>query len=315
MDKVGTAGMFLRSEGQQLDFTSGVIDLSDMFNTGVAPVVNKLLVDTGAEDPILESLQDNAEEARTRGVESRKFLAEPAQKSTESTFGFEKPTRTPEQTPSDPSNFDQNFEQDFTLSEEPKSQPESESTPRFASDSSFDAADFTFNREARLDSKGRLKVYNPPSGDGGGAFEVAGITARYQREEATRLRSLIQQGKHEQAKSEAKAFFRKRAEPFTKYAKQQGLQLQLADTVHHRGEGGLRRVLQRATGSKSKSYATLIRQLDSDPEALGKFNKARVDYELIEIDRGRSSRKRFKEGLLNRFAAANKEAQKVNRLS
>lgn len=118
MNKVGAAGMFLRSEGQQLDFTSGVIDLSDMFNTGVAPVVNKLLVDTGAEDPILESLQDNAEEARTRGVESRKFLAEPAQKSTGSTFGFEAPTQTPESTPSDPSNFDQNFEQDFSLGDE-----------------------------------------------------------------------------------------------------------------------------------------------------------------------------------------------------
>jgi hypothetical protein len=183
--------------------------------------------------------------------------------------------------------------------------------PQFVTKGGKDPVDFIFNSEAQRDKAGRLKVYNPPSGDGGGAFEVAGITARYQPKEAAKLRDLIQQGKHKEAETYAKDFYRKRAEPFIKYTDKAGIQLQLADTVHHRGEGGLRRVLQRATGSNSKSYEDLIGQLNEDPKALDKFNRARVDYEMEEIDRGRASRQKFKKGLLNRFKNADIAARQL----
>ena len=187
------------------------------------------------------------------------------------------------------------------------------SPDKLTTNGSFDPASFTFNKEARIRG-GKLKVYKPPSGDGGGSFEVAGITQRYQPNEAKRLKRLISQGNNSQAIEEAKAFYRKRGAPFTKYANQKGLQLQLSDTVHHRGEGGLRKILQRATGMKTKSYASLIKSLDSRGDALNRFNKARSDYEWQEIDRGRASRVKFKDGLRNRFRDAHNAAKKANTL-
>lgn len=183
---------------------------------------------------------------------------------------------------------------------ETPSQP-SQPAPRGNAPSGFDPADFTFNSEARRDKSGKLRVYSPPSGDGGGAYEIAGITERYQPKEAAQLRSLIAEGRQDEAEQVARQFYAKRAEPFTQYASTPGIQLQLTDTVHHRGEGGLRRVLQRATGSDSKDYGQLIQSLESDPEALRKFHEARVSYEDEEVDRGRASRAKFRKGLQNRF--------------
>lgn len=174
-----------------------------------------------------------------------------------------------------------------------------------------DPADFIFNSEARRDKQGRLQVYVPPSGDGGGSFEIAGITAKYQPKEAARLKSLIEAGQVDQAEAEAKDFYRRRAAPFTRFTENKGLQLQLADTVHHRGEGGLRRVLQRATGSDTKDYGELIGTLANDPTALDRFNEARQAYEWEEVDRGRASRKKFRQGLQNRFNKADAAARRL----
>jgi hypothetical protein len=171
--------------------------------------------------------------------------------------------------------------------------------------------DFIFQSEARRDAKGRLQVYTPPSGDGGGSFEVAGITARFQPKEAARLKALVESGQTDQAEAEAKDFYRRRSAPFTRFTDNAGLQLQLADTVHHRGEGGLRRVLQRATGSEAKDYGELIGTLSKDPAALDKFSAARQSYEWEEVDKGRSSRKKFRQGLQNRFNKADAAARRL----
>jgi hypothetical protein len=179
--------------------------------------------------------------------------------------------------------------------------PKKSTLERGRTSESFDAASVVYDNEVRRDSKGNPTIYNPPSGDGGGAFEFAGITARYQPKEAARLRSLIDQGKVQEAEDEAKAFYRKRAEPYVKHSSDPGIQLQLTDTVHHRGEGGLRQILQRATGSNSKSYGELIQMLEKMPNAHDKFHQARRSYELEVVDRGRKSRKKFRPGLLNRF--------------
>jgi len=166
---------------------------------------------------------------------------------------------------------------------------------------STDPASILFENEARRDSSGKLRVYQPPKGDGGGAFEVAGITARYQPREAARLRKLIEEGRHDEAEAEAKAFYAKRAAPFVKHTERKGLQLQLTDTVHHRGEGGLRSILRRATGTSEMTTPEMIRMLDADPDALRKFDAARRDYEAKVVDRGRSERAKFRKGLDNRF--------------
>lgn len=174
---------------------------------------------------------------------------------------------------------------------------------------SGDFADFMFESEARKDSQGRLQVYNPPSGDGGGAYEVAGITATYQPKEAARLKAMIDAGRNDEAVAAAKDFYRQRAAPFTSLTQNKGLQLQLADTVHHRGEGGLRRVLQRATGSDDGDYGALINQLSTREDALDAFHSARQAYEWEEVDRGRASRKKFRKGLQNRFNKADSAAR------
>jgi len=186
----------------------------------------------------------------------------------------------------------------------PAEDPPDYNRPAISGTRYADPVDFTFNSEAQRDSNGKLRVYQPPSGDGGGAFEVAGITARYQPKEAARLKSMIEAGDTAGAEAAAKEFFRQRAAPFTSQTANQGLRLQFTDTVHHRGEGGLRRILQRATGSDSKSYGELIHTLEADPKALESFNRARQDYEWEEVDRGRESRKKFRRGLQNRFDRA-----------
>ena len=172
-------------------------------------------------------------------------------------------------------------------------------------------ADFTFRKEAQLKG-GKLAVYKPPAGDGGGAFEVAGITARYQPKEAAELKALVEAGKHQEAESRAKLFFAKRAEPFIKHTNRSGIQLQLTDIVHNRGEGGLRSILQRATGmAGEKDYQKLIQTLNADPQALEKIHKARVSYEMEVVDRGRASRAKFRQGLMNRFNAAYTASQQI----
>lgn len=180
--------------------------------------------------------------------------------------------------------------------------PDYNSAPRM--DAGGDPADFIFNSEARRNSRGDLSIYQPPSGDGGGAYEIAGITARYQPQEAAKLKAMIEAGDSAGAEAYAKDFYRQRAAPFTGLTQNRGLQLQLADTVHHRGEGGLRRVLQRATGSNSRDYGTLITDLGGREDALDAFHQARQGYEWDEVDRGRDSRKKFRKGLQSRFTSA-----------
>lgn len=305
--------IFGRPDGQAFDLTQGV-DMLDFFNDGVANPLNK--IDTTINTFGIKSNEDTTEEDDRKvayksamgkvGFEMMQNRYNNDSQFKEWDFGFEKekndvplPNNGMEQS-SNPlvptTNFNMN-----------------PSTPSYqAPTGDFDPADFTFQREARKDDQGRLSVYAPPKGDGGGAYEVAGITAKYQPNEANRLKSLIAQGKHDQAEQEAKEFYRKRASPFIQHTTNKGLQLQLADSVHHRGEGGLRRILQRATGFDTKNYGQLISQLEKDPQALDRFNKARIDYEMKEIDRGRQSRVKFREGLMNRFTQAHQAAKQAN---
>ena len=50
---------------------------------------------------------------------------------------------------------------------------------------------------------GKLQVYKLPVGDGGGAFEIAGINDRYHPSKAGQLKALIENGQHEKAEAEA----------------------------------------------------------------------------------------------------------------
>lgn len=263
---------------------------AEIFNRGLAPRVNQLFNDFMPEDV------DQPEAAAPSSYASAEAAFTPEQDS------FLTPQQIPSELPPDP-----------TGSVASPIAPEEE-TPDFStpiSERYDDPADFTFGVEAQRDSKGRLSVYAPPSGDGGGAFEVAGITAKHQPEEAARLRDMVNAGKTQEAEAAAKQFYRQRAAPYVRYTGNPGLQLQIADSVHHRGEGGLRRILQRATGSDAKDYEELIGALNEAPDPLNAFHSARQDYEWEEVDRGRSSRKKFRKGLQNRFNKANAAARQL----
>lgn len=172
-----------------------------------------------------------------------------------------------------------------------------------------DPAEFTFGVEARRDKQGRLRVYSPPSGDSGGAFEIAGITSRFQPKEAARLRQLVESGQSDVAEAEAKDFYRRRAAPFIGFTENKGIQFQVSDIVHHRGEGGLRRVLQRAAMSDDKDYGKLIAELNNMSDPLGALHAARQDYEWEEVEKGQAERKKFRQGLQNRFNKADAAAR------
>jgi hypothetical protein len=55
----------------------------------------------------------------------------------------------------------------------------------------------------------------------------------------------------------------------------------------------------------------LIGTLSKDPAALDKFSAARQSYEWEEVDKGRSSRKKFRQGLQNRFNKADAAARRL----
>src|ERR1700730_9046603 len=65
-------------------------------------------------------------------------------------------------------------------------------------------AESILNFEARRDKQGRLQVYKLPPGDGGGAFEVAGINERYHPQEAQHLADLISAGRYDEAEAAAR---------------------------------------------------------------------------------------------------------------
>src|SRR5882672_2227142 len=57
------------------------------------------------------------------------------------------------------------------------------------------------NFEARRDKKGRLAVYKLPPGDGGGAYEVAGINEKYNKEVCDALVAMIEQSRFDDAEA------------------------------------------------------------------------------------------------------------------
>ncbi len=280
--------IFSPDPGHITDFSA--VSVSDIFDNVVAPRFNQF-------EPLLD---ENAEYG---------LPGEPEDLDAASLFQPRRADFTPPLPPSSRSAREPSDDPLAAYALPPPTPAQEASAARPTGD--FDPAEFTFNSEARRDKQGRLSVYAPPSGDGGGSFEVAGITARYQPKEAARLRELIRAGRHDEAEEQAKAFYRQRAEPFTRHTDNRGLQLQLSDTVHHRGEGGLRRVLQRATGSRSTNYESLIGQISSMDDPLSAFNDARRSYEWEEVDRGRESRRKFRQGLRNRFNKADQAARRL----
>src|SRR5260370_1887256 len=98
---------------------------------------------------------------------------------------------------------------------------------------------------------GKLQVYTLPVGDGGGAYEVAGINDRYHPVMAPKLKKLIESDAHAQAEKEAASYIEEYTRPVLKFfpdaataEDNPAIEFVLRDTAFNRGAKGAATVLQ-----------------------------------------------------------------------
>ena len=164
------------------------------------------------------------------------------------------------------------------------------------------------NFEARRDSQGRIAIYELPSVDGGGTYEVAGINDRYHPEQARRLADLIRAGRYQDAEAEAREFIAKYTDVVAPWCSITAIEAYLRDSAFNRGPRGAARILQRAVGADDDGFVgpqTLeaIRAAEVAPRALlNGLRQAREQYERQVV--GRDETSIFWNGLVNRWNKA-----------
>ncbi|MDQ3547130.1 MAG: hypothetical protein M3429_11550 [Verrucomicrobiota bacterium] len=157
--------------------------------------------------------------------------------------------------------------------------------------------------EGRRDAKGHLRVYILPSGDGGGRYEVAGINDRYHPQEASRLRQLIEAGRHDEAEDYAAEVIAAYTDMVAKWTTVPAIECYLRDSAFNRGPGGAAKILQIALGVKvdggvGPETLKAMREAEKDPvKLLAALRVAREKYELRVAGR----REKFWKGLVNRW--------------
>lgn len=160
--------------------------------------------------------------------------------------------------------------------------------------------------EARRDAQNRLTVYQLPSGDGGGRFEVAGINERYDRPVAYQLAGLIQKGDYDEAERVACVYIAHFTDGVRDWSSVPGVEFFLRDTAFNRGLKGCALILQMALGVPAdgsvgpQMRAALAKAEAADPRMLlTRLRLAREIYERKVVKRDESSK--FWKGLVNRW--------------
>lgn len=179
--------------------------------------------------------------------------------------------------------------------------------------------------EGRFDNDGDLRVYKLPAGDGGGAYEVAGINERYHPKKAAELKALIESGKSEEAERQAALYIVDYTDgvlkffPSPEYAeKNPHVEFLLRDSCFNRGLKGAATILQIALsvpvdgviGPVSKS--AFKRALDADPNGCAiAITAARETYERNSYPwkpGKRDESSKFWKGLSSRWDKAHSSA-------
>ncbi len=176
-----------------------------------------------------------------------------------------------------------------------------------------------FDREARFDKQGRLRVYYLPKGDGGGSYEVAGINNKYHPEMASRLKSLIDMGLDDEARVEAEQYIMHYTQPAADLlssggVSDSGTELFLRDVFMNGGPGGMKRVLNRTLGlpDDAEDAQTSQRLRDymtqhSTRELLDSLKEKRDEW-YEGIADGNPQKRRFLAGWNNRSDIVYKQA-------
>ena len=180
--------------------------------------------------------------------------------------------------------------------------------------------------EGRYKDK-KLQIYYLPVGDGGGAFEIAGINDRYHPEKASELRDLIEQGQHTEAEDAAAAYIEQYTRPVLKFfpspeaaEANPAIEFVLRDCCFNRGLKGAATILQIALnvdidGIVGENTREEFGQQLSDPGAhsvLEEITEARETYERNSYPwktGKRDEKSKFWKGLNNRWARAHTKAQ------
>lgn len=164
------------------------------------------------------------------------------------------------------------------------------------------------NFEARRDKQNHLQVYQLPSGDGGGTFEVAGINERYHREEARHLAGLIEQGRFAEAEEAAIEFIATFTDAVGTWSTSPAVESYLRDCAFNRGCHGAGRILQRALGVHDDGVVgpvtreALVARENNPVELLSALRSARERYERDVV--GRDEDNPLWAGLVNRWNKA-----------
>lgn len=157
---------------------------------------------------------------------------------------------------------------------------------------------------------GKLQIYNPPAGDGGGKREVAGCTERYWPKECAELCALIEAGRHEEAEAKAEAFYLHYTDLILASWGLRDLNIpvecMIRDFIYHRGPMFSAKGIQYACGVKTDSVIGTITR-----GAISEKQKVPLDFLLsLKCARewcerrlvGRDESSQFWTGLVNRWA-------------
>ena len=171
-------------------------------------------------------------------------------------------------------------------------------------DPMLEAARKTVDFEARKDRMGNVAVYQLPSGDGGGSYEVAGINDRYHPGEASRLAALPP----EQRAEAAARYIRKYTAPVVDMMPEP-VRAFTQDMVFNRGPTGAVRYFQQGLNSLGQNLVvdgslgpkTLSAIQAVEPRALMRAaSLAQLEDERRMASRN-PARRKFMTGLENRI--------------
>lgn len=172
--------------------------------------------------------------------------------------------------------------------------------------------DIIVSQEARRDDNGNLMVYNLPAEDGGGSYEVAGINEKHNPKMAAELANYVRTGNHKEAEKKTREYTEELTRRPAELMKEAGIKSApvetfLRDSFHNMGEGGMARVIQRATGSPAsgkmddatvKALGNLVKD-NGNVGAISALNKARQEHYLA-IVKSKPEKEIFKDGWLDR---------------